>query len=102
MIGLKENPLAPASLATGGAKGASAKAGCPCGAQHTAQALASHYLARVAVDAAREQMDALALATDDPPPGMVDAADFLDAAAHCLRQFADISDAIKGSQGGEA
>ena len=61
--------------------------------------MAAHYLARVAVEAAREQMDALALATDDPPPGMVEAADLLDAAAQRLAQ---IGQAIKGARGGDA
>ena len=60
---------------------------------HRARAPSCHrevtalFLARVALDAAREQFDRYALQTDEPEPGMVDAADLIDAAhAIMLRQ----------------
>src|SRR5690606_36833371 len=62
------NPLTPESLATDGDQGARAKALGPCEAQDTAQTLAVHYLARVAVQAAQVQLDRYALATDEPAP----------------------------------
>jgi hypothetical protein len=101
MIRPNENPLFPASLAANGRQGAKAKADGPCEAQDSAQAMAAHYLARMAVDAARGQLDRYALATDDPAPGVIDAADLLDAAAACLAT-AEFSDAIKGARGGES
>lgn len=102
MIRPNENPLSPASLAANGNQGAEAKAQGPCEVQDNAQATAVHDMARVAVGAAQAQLDAYALATDDPLPGIVEAADLLDAAADYLAHVADISDAIKGGKGGTA
>lgn len=101
MIRPNENPLFPASLAANGNQGAGAKAQGPCGAQDSAQAIESHYLALVAIDAARGQLDRYALATDDPPACVVDAADLLDAAAAYLAPV-EFLDAIKGARGGDA
>jgi hypothetical protein len=78
------NPLIPASLAADGMKGADARANGHCGAQHTPHESAPLFLARVAIDAARVQLNAYALATDDPLPGTVEAADLLDAARAAL------------------
>ncbi len=80
MIRPNENPLFPASLAANGRQGADAKALGPCGAKDNPQATTARLLALAATDAAREQLDRYALATDDPEPGIVDAADLLDAA----------------------
>ena len=41
---------------------------------------AALFLARVALDAAREQFDRYALLTDEPQPGTVEAADLIEAA----------------------
>jgi hypothetical protein len=92
------NPLTPASLAADGMQGAEAKAHGRCCAQLSAYAVAALYLAYVTVTTAREQMDAIALISDDPLPGIVEAADLLDAAAERLAQFAD---AKKGTCGGD-
>jgi len=96
-----KNPLAPASLATGGAKGADAKAGSPCGAQDNAQAMAAHYLAGAAVAAAQAQLDLFALITDDPTPRIVEAADLLDAVADRLTPIAHFAGPKKGVARGE-
>lgn len=102
MIRPNRNPLTPASLATDGDQGARAKAQGPCETQDSAQAMAAHYLARVAVQAAQAQLDRYALATDDPAPGVAEAADLLDTAADYLTPIAELSDAIKGARGGDA
>ncbi|GAA0707933.1 hypothetical protein [Dokdonella soli] len=47
-----------------------------CSAAETA----ALFLVRVAIDAAREQLDRYALLTDDPLPGIVEAADLIDTA----------------------
>lgn len=83
-----------------GGRGASegAKAGGPCEANHTAPTMAPLFLARVAVDDARVHLDAVALATDAPPAGMVEAADLLDAVASLL----GVSDAVERARAGES
>lgn len=91
-----ENPLIPNSLAADGNQGAGAKAQGPCGAQDNPQATAARILALTATDAARGQLDRYALATDDPEAGIVEAADLLDAVAHCLTRAPGFSDAIEG------
>lgn len=101
MIGPNENPLIPASLAANGMQGARAKALGPCGAQDTPQAASARILALSATNAARGQLDRYAQATDTPAPGVVEAADLLDAAAHCLAP-AGFSDTLKGARAGEA
>jgi hypothetical protein len=53
-------------------------------AQHTAQMASARILAACAIDAARAQLDRYALATDAPDPGMVDAADLIDAARDAM------------------
>src|SRR4249919_2385889 len=104
MIRSNENALTPASLATGGEQGEGAKADGHCGAQHIPQGGAALFLARAAIDAARAHLDVCALATDDPSPSTVEAADLLDAAAHRLAEFSDAvkGDAVKGARGGDA
>jgi hypothetical protein len=96
-----ENPLTPDSLAADGIQGADAKALGRCEGEHSRQETHALFLARVAIDAARGQLDRYALATDDPMPGTNDAADLLDAAADCLAS-AEFSDAIKGAPVGDA
>lgn len=55
----------------------------------------AHYLARVAVHAAQAQLDACALATDDPHPCAVEAADLLQAAADCLARAATDDEGVR-------
>lgn len=55
----RESPLPP-SLAADGMQGADAKADGHCGAQHSSQADEALILARVALESARAQLDALA------------------------------------------
>ena len=50
------------------------------GDKHNPSATSAAILARVAMDAAQTQLDRYALATDDPGPGIPEAADLLDAA----------------------
>jgi hypothetical protein len=61
---------------------------CPveghCGAKHGPQECAALFVVRMAVAAAQAQLAAYALAIDDPQPGMVEAADLLDAARAAL------------------
>ena len=57
-------------------------------------------LAATAIDDGRGYLTRYARATDAPDPGMVDAADLLDAAAHYLAA-AGFSDAIKGAPAGD-
>jgi hypothetical protein len=54
------------------------------GAEHSPCGASALFLARVVMDAAQAQLDAYALATDDPLPGTVEAADWLDAARAAL------------------
>lgn len=84
MSGPTKNSLSPASLATDGTQGADAEALSLCGAQDNLQAATARILALTAVDAARDQLDRIALVTDTPARGVVEAADLLDAAADCL------------------
>ena len=84
MIPPNESALTPASLATDGNQGESAKALGPCDAQDTQDGMAALFLARVAMDAAQAQLDRYARATDTPMPCAVDAADLLDAARVAL------------------
>lgn len=88
-----ENALTPASLATDGEQGEGAKVDGRCGAQHSPQGVAALFLVRVAMDATQT------LATDDPTPGIVEAADLLGAAAQRLTEFCH---PLKGRYGGEA
>lgn len=78
-----KNPLTPASLATDGNQGASATACDQCEVKHSAET-AALFLALSATDAARGQLDRLAVITADPTPGIVDAADLLDAARELM------------------
>ena len=48
--------------------------------KHNPDAMSAAILARVAMDAAQTQLDRYALATDEPAPGIPEAADLLDAA----------------------
>lgn len=50
------------------------------GVKHSPDEASALFLALAATDAARAQLDRYALATDDPEPGVVEAADLLDAA----------------------
>jgi hypothetical protein len=102
MIGPNENPLFPASLAANGNQGADAETLGPCNAEHSPQEAQALFLAVSAIDAAGEQLERYGLATNDPAPGTVDAADLLDAAAHCLMSSAELSDATKGAHEADA
>ena len=88
--------LTPASLATDGNQGEGAKAGSQCKVQHSPQDVPALFLARVALDAAQAQLDLYALTTDDPLPGLVDAADHLDAGATALSQLTIFAPPKKG------
>jgi hypothetical protein len=88
--------LTPARLATDGSQGEDAKAANQCREQHRPQDVAALFLARVALDAARAQLDLYALTTDDPLPGLVDAADHLDAGATALSQLTIFAPLKKG------
>lgn len=81
-----ENPLTPASLTTDWDQGASAAASGHCEAKHRPQETTALFLALSATDAARDQLERLAVITADPLPGIVDAADLLDAARVLLAQ----------------
>ena len=99
------NPLIPASLAADGIQGADAEAQGSSGVQHSptefceasrgrwrrklstrvhAQEGAALFLALIALDAARDQLDCYARLTDEPQPGTVEAADLLDAARDAM------------------
>ena len=80
MIWPNENPLTPDSLAADGIQGADAKTLGPCEAKHSRQTCAARFLALSAMDAAQTQLERYAVATEDPEPGVVEAADLLDAA----------------------
>lgn len=85
MTALKDCPLTPASLATDGMQGADASAGSISEAEHSAEREALR-LALTDTDSARGKLRGLAVLTDDPPPGTVEAADLLDAARVLLAQ----------------
>lgn len=84
MIRPTENPLTPASLATDGIQGASAKAVNPSEAKHTPHAAELRILALSGLDNVRALLARYALLTDSPALGMVEAADLLDAARAAL------------------
>ena len=84
MKGPTKNPRFPVSLAADGNQGPDAKAQGPCGGQDTAHGMAALFLAGLAVDAARSQLDAVSRLTDTPAPSLVEAADLLDAARAAL------------------
>ena len=85
MTARQERPLTPDSLAAEGMQGASAGACGRCGTKHSAEA-AALFLALSATDAARGQLERLASITAHPVPGIVDAADLLDAARELIAQ----------------
>lgn len=87
-------PLTRKPHAGGHRAPSSTKAGGPCEAQDTARVHAAQYLAQVAVDAARMQLDTCATLTSDPPAGLVEAADLLDLVADKLATL----DATLGEQ----
>ena len=84
MIRPTENPLTPASLATNGIQGASAKATNPSEAKHTPHAAELRILALTGLDDVRSLLARYALLTDTPALGIVEAADLLDAARAAL------------------
>lgn len=84
MIRPNKNPLNPASLAANGKQGADAKTLSPCDTKHSPMSASARLLALTATDAARAQLERYALATDDPAPGLPEAADLLDAARAAL------------------
>jgi len=88
-----ENPLIPASLAANGKQGAGAKADGHCTKEHSALALIRHGLA-----VAMYGCEALQQLTDDPAPGVVEAADCIEAAAHHLAEFWQPAKAHGGSE----
>lgn len=59
-------------------------------------------LIRLGVTMAMQGCEALALLTDDPAPGIVDAADCITAAGDFLALPLEFCDAIKSARGGEA
>ena len=102
------NPLIPASLAADGIQGADAEAQGSSDVHHSAtefcnasrargrwrrklstrvqgaREAAALFLALIALDAARDQLDCYARLTDEPQPGAVEAADLLDAARDAM------------------
>lgn len=84
MIRPNENPLTPASLATDGNQGASAKALGPCGAKHNPIASNAAILAVAATHTACQALDRYAMATDTPAWEAVEAANLLDTARDLL------------------
>lgn len=86
MIRPKKFALTPASLATDGNQGERTKAQGPCEVKHSPHDCIPLFLAVVAMDAALEQLDRYAMATDEPAWGVVDAADMLDAARDAMAQ----------------
>jgi len=87
-----ENPLVPASLAADGMQGAGAKADGHCTKEHSALALVRHGLA-----VALYGCEALQLLTDDPMPGIVEAADCIEAAADHLTELCQPAKASGGA-----
>lgn len=83
MSGGNKNPLTPDSLAADGVQG-EGKARGHCVEEHSPRGCAALFLAYMAIDAATAQLNAYALATDDPLWGAVEAADLLQAARAAL------------------
>jgi hypothetical protein len=67
------------------------------GFEHTAAS--ADALLRLGVMFALKGCDALALLTDTPEPGIPEACDCIEAAAHHLAYSAEFSDAVKGARG---
>ncbi|MBB1472392.1 hypothetical protein H5368_05060 [Luteimonas sp. MC1782] len=79
-----ENPLTPDSLAADGMQGAGANAVGVGKAEHSRTEQVALFAAAALMDAARDYFQDCALATDDPRPGVVEAADLLEAARAAL------------------
>lgn len=79
-----KNPLDPASLEANGNQGADANARRVGDGQHNPTAMSAAILAHAAMGAARAQLDRYALATDEPAPGVPEAADFIDLAIESM------------------
>ena len=84
MIRPTENPLTPASLATDGIQGASAKATNLSEGKHTPHAAELRILALSGLDDVPARLARYALTTNAPALGIVEAADLLDAASAAL------------------
>lgn len=79
-----KNPLTPDSLAADGMQGAGANAVSVGSAEHSPTGHVALLAAAALMDAAADYFHACALETDDPRPGVVEAADLLDAARAVL------------------
>ena len=99
MNGVNENPLIPNSMVASRNQRARAQAVCPCDREHTPCYWCLHEMVGLAVEVARRTLVYLASWTDDPVPGVVEAADSLGAAAHYLAG-ADFCQSLKGGRGG--
>jgi hypothetical protein len=80
----KGSPLIPDGLAAEGMQGAEAGPCGHCVAKDNLRATTARILARAALEAASAHLAIYALETDAPEPGVVEAADFLDAACAAL------------------
>lgn len=72
------------------------------GEEHSPLQMTALFPARVASDAAQAQLDLYAHTTDDSLPGLVDAADHLDAVATPLSQLTIFAPPKKRAHGGAA
>jgi hypothetical protein len=84
MTAPKRNPLTPDSLAAEGNRGAGVNTRGAHTRESTPGAPATLLLASVAIQSAITYLDRHARLTDAPPAGLVEAADYLDAAGRCL------------------
>lgn len=80
-----ENPLNPDSLAADGIKGQGAKAKGRCMRHDTPSEAVALLFTRAGIYSVQQWLGRYSLLTDDPAPGTVEAADFIDAAADALR-----------------
>jgi hypothetical protein len=80
----KKNPSTPDSLQAGGNRGAGVNTQGAHGRECNPDAPASLLLASVAIQTATAYLDRYARLTDAPSAGVVEAADYLDAAARSI------------------
>lgn len=80
----------PASMAAAGIEGPGEKACSPCGCKHIGVSEMTLCLALHSIEAAQAHLDVYACHTDDPAPGVVQAADLLESVRVTLYAAASI------------
>jgi len=101
MTGFNENAAIAESLATTGIEGTGEKACSYCGCKHFRVTEVALRLALCSIEAAQGHLDVYACHTDEPVPGVVDAADLLELVRAALHAAATIEGSFRLSARGQ-